>query len=111
MVVECAAVLVILLALGVAVLQRSGRTAGILMVPLYFMPAAYLVTEAVVRYLPDGGPAPLRLVVYLLALLISGMLIGVLGRALRRRARQAYCLLAGGFNLVLAVIFTLNLPV
>lgn len=48
----------------------------------------------------------------LIMLLASGIVMGVLGLAVRRRrTRQMYFVLAGGFNLVLAVIFTLELLV
>ena len=82
------------------------------MIPLYFMPAIYLAAGFAARYLPADGPiqpVPFRIVCYLVALLASGRM-GVLGLAVRRRrTRQMYFVLAGGFNLVLAVIFTLEL--
>lgn len=85
------------------------------MIPLYFMPAIYLAAGfcgpvSAGRW--PIQPVPFRIVCYLVALLASGIVMGVLGLAVRRRrTRQMYFVLAGGFNLVLAVIFTLELLV
>ena len=101
MAVECAAVLIMLLAMSIVIRQKGNRGADLAMIPLYFMPA-------------DGPiqPVPFRIVCYLVALLASGIVMGVLGLAVRRRrTRQMYFVLAGGFNLVLVVIFTLELLV
>ena len=115
MAVECAAVLIMLLAMSIVIRQKGNRGAGLAMIPLYFMPAIYLAAGFAARYLPVDGPiqpVPFRIVCYLVALLASGIVMGVLGLAVRRRrTRQMYFVLAGGFNLVLAVIFTLELLV
>ena len=115
MAVECAAVLIMLLAMGIVIRQKGNRGADLAMIPLYFMPAIYLAAGFAARYLPADGliqPVPFRIVCYLVALLASGIVMGVLGLAVRRRrTRQMYFVLAGGFNLVLAVIFTLELLV
>ena len=110
---ECAAVLIMLLAMSIVIRQKGNRGADLAMIPLYFMPAVYLAAGFAARYLPADSliqPVLFRLVCYLLALLAAGVVMGILGLAIRRkRTRQMYYLLAGGFNLVLAVIFTLEL--
>lgn len=115
MAVECAAVLIMLLAMSIVIRQKGNRGTDLAMIPLYFMPAIYLAAGFAARYLPADGPiqpVPFRIVCYLVALLASGIVMGVLGLAVRRRrTRQMYFVLAGGFNLVLAVIFTLELLV
>ena len=112
MAVECAAVLIMLLAMSIVIRQKGNRGADLAMIPLYFMPAIYLAAGFAARYLPADGPIRNGTGCYLVALLASGIVMGVLGLAVRRRrTRQMYFVLAGGFNLVLAVIFTLELLV
>lgn len=42
MAVECAAVLIMLLAMSIVIRQKGNRGADLAMIPLYFMPAIYL---------------------------------------------------------------------
>lgn len=81
MAVECAAVLIMLLAMSIVIRQKGNRGADLAMIPLYFMPAIYLAAGFAARYLPADGPiqpVPFRIVCYLVALLASGIVMGVL---------------------------------
>lgn len=115
MAVECAAVLIMLLAMSIVIRQKGNRGADLAMIPALFHAGDLSGSGFAARYLPADGliqPVPFRIVCYLVALLASGIVMGVLGLAVRRRrTRQMYFVLAGGFNLVLAVIFTLELLV
>ena len=74
MAVECAAVLIMLLAMSIVIRQKGNRGADLAMIPLYFMPAIYLAAGFAARYLPADGPiqpVPFRIVCYLVALLAS----------------------------------------
>ena len=42
MAVECAAVLIMLLAMSIVIRQKGNQGADLAMIPLYFMPAIYL---------------------------------------------------------------------
>ena len=42
MAVECAAVLIMLLAMSIVIRQKGNRGTDLAMIPLYFMPAIYL---------------------------------------------------------------------
>lgn len=114
MAVECAAVLIMLLAMSIVIRQKGNRGTDLAMIPLYFMPAIYLAAAlrpGICRQMARSSRFR-SVVCYLVALLASGIVMGVLGLAVRRRrTRQMYFALAGGFNLVLAVIFTLELLV
>ena len=56
MAVECAAVLIMLLAMSIVIRQKGNRGADLAMIPLYFMPAIYLAAGFAARYLPADGP-------------------------------------------------------
>ena len=113
MTVECVAILVMLAGIALIIRQKGNQSAFFAVIPLYWMPAAYLFTAAVLPYLPveDGvGLLVFQAGSYLLALVASCIVIGVLGRAIRRkRSRRTYYLVSGGFNFLLAVLFLLEL--
>lgn len=113
MVMECVAIVAVLCVVSLIMHQKGSIYASLAILPLYAVPGIYLLTGAVAGYLPLHGPDQLRfflIACYLLALIVSCMVIGVLGKAVRRRrSRQAYYLLCGGFNLILALLFILNM--
>lgn len=55
MAVECAAVLIMLLAMSIVIRQKGNRGTDLAMIPLYFMPAIYLAAGFAARYLPADG--------------------------------------------------------
>ena len=113
MTVECVAILVLLACIALVIRQKGNQSAFFAVIPLYWMPVAYLFTAAVLTCLPVESEIILLVFQagsYLLALVVSCIVIGVLGRAIRRkRSRRAYYLVSGGFNFLLAVLFLLEL--
>lgn len=113
MTVECVAILVLLACIALVIRQKGNQNAFFAVIPLYWMPVAYLFTAAVLPCLPVESEIILLVFQagsYLLALVVSCIVIGVLGRAIRRkRSRRAYYLVSGGFNFLLAVLFLLEL--
>lgn len=109
MIVECSAIILIILCMSFLMYRSSGKNGwSIGVLPLALVPAAHLAgvrfSTALGRLLPvDGVTAWIAL--ELAALVLTCLMVGIISRQIkRRRPRMAYLVICGVFSTVLTCV-------
>lgn len=113
MVVECWAILAILLMMVYLFISRGKASVAGAILPLLLLPAIHLIGGPLSRlggnYLPAIPTALIHVGLDVLAVVISCSIIGGLSRSIARRStRNGYVLLCCGFTVILAWVLIFN---
>ena len=113
MVVECWAILLIILVMSYMYSRAGRRNFGMAVLPLTFVPFAHLVGGPLSRVLVDCTsmrfPNIVQISIDVAAMVVSCVIFGILSRSIQKKSsRMAYLLLCGGFTIVLAWVLIYN---
>ena len=113
MVVECWAILLIILVMSYMYSRAGRRNFGVAILPLTFVPFAHLIGGPLSRFLSDrtllSYPNTIQISIDVLAVVVSCLIFGAFSRTVQKKSsRMAYLFLCAGFTVVLAWVLIFN---
>lgn len=114
MVVECFAIILVLLILSY-MFMRSGKVAtAVSVLPLTVVPIAYLVSKpmasVLARWLTQMTISEIRISIVIVGLIITGIILGSISvKISKKMLRRGYLWLCGSFTIIISVIMIVKI--